>query len=111
MKLARYKKAEDVPINNWRDHAVILWREDECAPDAEPVQDAFKRMTGRPIERHDPVNQMDEGDCIAVFYKSGWMAGYTPMGDFIGVMVYSDEPKEEKDHPRMWSVPKRNKPR
>jgi hypothetical protein len=57
--------------------ARVIWAEDECAPDSETIEQAYKRLTGYQ-GRLAALQWVDEGDCFLYDYGNGLLATVGP---------------------------------
>jgi hypothetical protein len=78
-----------------------VFTEDECAPDAESIGQAWRRLFG--VERQDEilVEKQDGGDCMVFLYASGRVAhigpprcGWTSI--FVPVVSPTTQPAEKE---------------
>lgn len=93
----RYTVVTDDAPDNWIDHVVWLWHEDDARPvDRERVCDAFRRITGHHNRDLHKVAYFDGGDCMATLYRGGWVSGSSCEGGLVGVLI---EVLECKDKP------------
>lgn len=76
---------ENIP-ENWEDHLVRLWVEDDIpTPDKETTESAFKRIAGE--TRGEPIHEIDQGDCSVYFYRGGWVKVISFDGGCVGILV------------------------
>lgn len=85
--------ANDTPCPLWVRHARNVWTQDECAPDAETVDEAWLRMFGEKSDTGNAVDVWDGGDWIGWLMPNNYVYGYGHMGGTIHratiVAVYS----------------------
>lgn len=51
-----------------------VWREDDCAPDAESLDAAWRRLFGEPLDLSRALLTVDGGDCTAHLFPVGRVA-------------------------------------
>lgn len=56
------------------EEGAVLWVEDECAPDAESIQAAWKRLFGEELDTSKAVREADYGDAVLYEMPGGYVA-------------------------------------
>ena len=78
-----------VPPDDWENHIVILWEEDDARPeDRERITSAWKKITGHDKKwRGDAIAIVDRGDWGARLYSNGYVDIYSCEGEALGILA------------------------
>ena len=79
---------EDAP-EDWFNHVLWLWSQDECVPDGESLDEALCRLYGRSGASPLRLATSDQGDCIYALFSCGWVTSFGPgqRSGEVGVLV------------------------
>ena len=82
-----YIHRKDQIPEDWNEHCLVLWEEDDALPaDREHGEVAFMRISGI-RGKPNRIQRIVEDDTVTDFYRGGWIWGYNAGLSWVGVLV------------------------